>query len=105
MIITGSGSWSPLVFLLCIIVISLIVYLIRSLGERECRKEKDKTAAFFSGNQPLMKNKVTNIYWGFFEALSRYYGWMEKIHNGIVNDYIYWFVLVVIIISGVVIFL
>lgn len=102
MIITGWGAWDPLIFLLLLIAITLIVYFIRCLGEDKCREEKDKTAPFFSGNIAPGKTRFINVYWGFFEALNRYYRWMKMIHNGIINDYIYWFILLVIIIGVVV---
>lgn len=104
MITTGFGSWSPLVFLVFSIVVVLFVYIIRSLGESGYRKEKEKEVVFFSGNLPPA-DRITGIYWGFFEALRRYYKWMEKIHNGIVNDYVYWFVLTVTVIIGLVMLL
>jgi len=105
MIVTGLGSWSPLIFLLCFATISIIVFFIRCLGEKECIKEKEKTVLFFSGNPPPIENRATNIYWGFFEAMGRYYRRMKRIHSGVVNDYVYWFVFVVVVIMCVVIFL
>jgi hypothetical protein len=105
MILTASGSWNPLVFLLCCAAASLIVLLVRALGERGCRKEKEKSATFFSGDLSPEENRATNPYWGFFEALKGYYRRMERIHNGVINDYVYWFVLALVAVMCVVMFL
>ncbi len=105
MITTGMGSWSPLVFLICVAFIAAVVQIIRSLGEGGFRREEDKAEAFFSGGKIPIKNRVTDVYWGFFEAMGRYYGWMKRIHSGIVNDYVYWFVLLVTVMIGLVMLL
>ena len=36
--------------------------------------------------------RAGNIYWGFIEALKGYYDTMKRMHTGIINDYIAWFV-------------
>jgi hypothetical protein len=92
MIRTGVGSWAPQEFLFGVLALALIVFIISSLGERKCKKEKDKVSSFYSGDRPPEGNRATGIYWGFFKALDRYYRWTKKAHNGIVNDYAYWFV-------------
>lgn len=102
MISTGFGFWSPIIFLLFIAVIGLIVFIIRSLGEKRYSKEKDKAIIFFSGDLPPRRS-VGNVYWGFFEFMKKYYEQMEKIHNGLVNDYIYWLVLLAVVILVVVV--
>jgi hypothetical protein len=105
MMVTGSGSWSPLVFLLAMAAVSLAVLLIRHLGEKGYRKEREKALPFFSGDVSMAENRITEIYWGFSESLGRYYRWMKRAHNGIVNDYVYWFVLALVVIISVVVFL
>jgi len=95
---TGTGSWNPIMWLISLLVMVLLASLIRSFGEKKYKKGTEQTMAFFSGNPPPSEPiKASNIYWGFFEAMNRYYAWMRNIHTGIVNDYVYWFILTVVI--------
>ena len=34
--------------------------------------------------------RAHNLYWGFFEAMKRYYDPVVRAHTGIVNDYLIW---------------
>ncbi|PJB21233.1 MAG: hydrogenase, partial [Euryarchaeota archaeon CG_4_9_14_3_um_filter_38_12] len=56
------------------------------------------TKPFLSGNpEPEKENvhiRAGNLFWGFTEALKDYYTPAVKEHTGIVNDYVYWFVIV-----------
>ena len=95
---TGTGFWNPLLGLCFFLIIILFVYLIRSLGEKKYKENTEQDLPFFAGNLPSEKSlRVHKIYWGFFEALKGYYRRIKALHTGIVNDYIYWFVLVVVI--------
>ncbi len=91
--------WNPLVGVCFFLLIVLFVYFIRSCGEGKCQEKTEQTRPFFSGNLPSQNSlKIHKVYWGFFEALKGYYHRLKAIHNGIINDYVYWFVLVVVII-------
>jgi hypothetical protein len=35
---------------------------------------------------------ASNVYWGFIKAMKRYYKPMEKMHSGLINEYVFWFV-------------
>ena len=89
---TGTGFWDPVAWLFSLLVVFLLVYFIRSFGERKCIKQ----APFFSGALPP-KDKKIGAYWGFFVNLDWYYKFLKKFHNGIVNDYIFWFVLTLVV--------
>ena len=43
------------------------------------------------------------MYWGFFEAMKRYYDTTLRAHSGIVNDYLIW-LLALTAITGVALF-
>jgi len=95
MIRTIGGYWDPLVWILAFVVIAVIAYIIRAVGKKEYKKG-EQIKPFLSGTEEPSKEKVhvraSNIYWGFIEALKGYYDYMKKMHSGIVNDYVAWFV-------------
>jgi len=101
---TGTGFWNPLLGLGFFLFIILLIYLIRSQGEKKNKENTEQTFPFFAGNLASRKSlRVSNIYWGFFEALKKYYGYLKAFHTGIINDYIYWLVLVLVILLAVLI--
>jgi NADH:ubiquinone oxidoreductase subunit 6 (subunit J) len=92
------GEWSPLVLLAASIILVAIVYILRSTGSGKHKKGTDQGMPFFSGNRVPEENlHPANLYWGFFETMRRYYKWLLKMHNGIVNDYVYSFILLIVI--------
>ncbi len=100
--ITQSGMWNPLSFVVAAVIILVIVYIIRSTGTKKYKKGTEQTVAFFSGGKAPEENvHPENLYWGFFEAMKRYYKWLMKFHTGIVNDYVYSFVLLVVVVAAV----
>ncbi len=98
MLITGVGFWDPLAFLAGFLILLLISYIIRSMGEESYGKGI-QLEAFFSGDIPPGKGiHVGNLYWGFSDALRGYYKKVVALHTGIVNDYVAWFVALMAII-------
>jgi len=108
---TFGGFWSPLVWLLAFIVTFLIGYILWGLGEKQ-HKTGEQLKPFISGLAEGSKEDVHvkggNIYWGFTESLKEYYKYATKMHTGILNDYILWFIgiaaifFMVVIIPGVI---
>jgi len=92
---TMGGFWSPILWLIAFGVAFLIAYIIWGSGERK-HQQGEQCKPFISGNQEPDKEAVHirggNMYWGFTEALRGYYHAMEKIHTGILNDYVLWFI-------------
>ena len=88
--------WNPLVCIIAFVVLMATIYLFRSRGQRKYKKGTAQTQIFLSGEeQPAAEQqhvKAHNIYWGFFQALKRYYNPIIKAHTGIINDYIIWFI-------------
>ena len=99
---TGSGSWSAIVWVIVVSVIWVIVYYIRSKGEKSYKKNTEQDKPFISGNPELSKEgshiSASHIYWGFTEALKGYYNPLIKIHTGNINDYSGWIIVVTVII-------
>ncbi len=89
--------WSPILFIIVGLLVTLIAYLFYKLGNSEYRKTRYKGDPFISGNRPpkdLQGIHVggDNLYWGFTHALKKFFEPLVKGHTGIVNDYVYWFV-------------
>ncbi len=95
---TGAGYWSPLVWLASMVIVAVIAYAIRSRGRKGYKHGTEQATPFFSGNEPPRESIDSgNLYWGFFEAMGRCYRWLKKAHSGVVNDYIYSFALLLVI--------
>ena len=88
--------WSPLILLFSFVLLSIVVLVFRNRGEKGYKKGTAQTKIFLSGEEepdPEKRHiKAHNMYWGFFQALKRYYDPTIKAHTGIINDYILWFV-------------
>ncbi len=107
---TSSGYWYPIIMLIAFIISWLIAYLIWRRGEKSYKKNTEEDDVFFAGNPPpqgeLAHIKGNNLGWGFVEALDGFYNGMKRMHNGIINDYVGWFigilafVLIIIILWG-----
>ncbi len=93
---TPSGLWNPMVWLFVFLILLLLSYFLWSRGERSYKKGTMQTDPFLSGYGPESKEalhvKAGNIYWGFITALRGYYRFLRKIHTGIINDYVGWYV-------------
>ncbi|MCD6474420.1 MAG: hydrogenase [Thermoplasmata archaeon] len=98
MLETGFGYWDAIAWIVAFIVICIVVYIIRSMGKKEHRKEAEEP--FFSGVElpdEKVHVKASNIYWGFIESMKGYYDVMKKMHDGIINNYISWFVFIAVL--------
>jgi hypothetical protein len=99
-LLTGSGYWDPLLYLVSVLVILGIAYVIRSRGQgkHEHHHNNNKSLPFYSGNVSPEENIGSeNLYWGFFEATKKYYAWLVRMHTGIVNDYVFSLVVLVVV--------
>ena len=106
---TGNGFWNPLVWVTVFVIALLVVYIIRSFGNRNYKEGTIQTKPFLSGNPEGEKEfshvKGSNLYWGFMESMKWAYNILTKMHTGNVSDYVLWFIVVMglffIIIAGV----
>lgn len=94
MLETTGGYWSPVVWVVAFIVAFLIAYIIWGMGEKK-RSKGEQEKPFLSGQKEPAREEVHvrggNVYWGFTDTLSGYYAFMKKLHTGIINDYVLWF--------------
>ena len=95
---TGSGLWNPLVWLTGLAIAFLIAYILRGYGKKEYKEKTEQTKSFLSGNPEYEKEQMhikgSNVYWGFMESLRWFYKIFNKMHTGLVTDYVLWFVIV-----------
>ena len=90
---TGTGLWNPLIWIVAIVIAFLIVYIIRSFGNKDHKKGTEQTKSFLSGN-PEYEKEASNVYGGFLESLKWVYAALDKMHTGNISDYVLWFVVI-----------
>jgi len=104
---TGFGFWDPLVWLIVIGVALGISFLLFLCGRKDYDKETEQVKPYLSGNdEPEASDthiRGGNLYYGFTHALKGYYKRLVPLHTGILNDYIGWFLLGLVIIFIVVV--
>lgn len=94
---TGPGVWSPLVLAAGLAIAVAIACIVRAMGSNRRRHSGEQGMAFWSGNiHPDDAIGSENLYWGFFKAMEGYYGFMKRMHSGIVNDYVFWLALLAV---------
>ncbi|MBW2967605.1 hydrogenase [Candidatus Woesearchaeota archaeon] len=104
---TGLEFWNPIVLTVSFILILILVYIIRAIGNKSYDKGTGQTKPFQSGNVDEQEDNVraADIYWGFTEAFNFLYRPLVRFHTGIVNDYIALFVAVLAIILLIILLL
>lgn len=99
--------WAPLVCLLALLIVLVMAYLYRSRGNDSFREGSEQGEIFLSGEDAPEEGqrhvRSHNMYWGFFEAMKRYYDPTVRAHTGIVNDYLLW-LLAVAAVTGIAVF-
>lgn len=99
--------WAPLICLVAFVIVLVVAYLYRRRGDNSFTEGTEKGEIFLSGEQVPEEGqrhiRSHNMYWGFFEAMKRYYDPTVRAHTGIVNDYLIW-LLAVAAVSAIVIF-
>ena len=98
---TGSGFWTPIVWVIAIVVAFLVMYILRMFGNKTYKKDTEQVKSFLSGNPEYSKEhmhiKASNLYWGFTQSMDGFYKILRKIHTGNASDYVLWFVIVLAI--------
>jgi hypothetical protein len=93
-LVTGSGSWNAILWLVALLVAWMVAWFIRSFGRPGYREGGERGKPFISGNEEPEKDAVhirgSNLYWGFFEAMRGYYDRLKPLHTGDVGDYVLW---------------
>jgi len=104
----GYEFWNPIIWLIAFAAVMVIVYFFRRQGQEKYKKGEAQAQIFLCGEEvPEAEQRQVrggNAYWGFFETLKEYYSGIIRPHTGIVNDYVIWFIAVMVI-SAVVLFI
>lgn len=92
------GFWSPIVFILVILIATLVAYILYRMGNSDYNRTEHKGEPFISGNRPPKDVRqihvaADNLFWGFTEALKNYFEPLVEGHTGKLNDYLYWVVI------------
>ena len=94
---TGEGAYNALVLAGAILISLVIAILIRRVGQKGTVPKGEGKKPYLFGN-PTERDGIpltisgSNVYWGFTKALSKYYKPMERLHSGLINEYMFWFV-------------
>ncbi|MFO7676955.1 MAG: hydrogenase [Thermoplasmatota archaeon] len=98
---TGQGFWTPIVWVISIIVAFLIIIIIRNFGNKSYKKDTEQVKSFLSGNPEYSKEymhiKSSNLYWGFTKSMEGLFDLFKKMHTGNASDYVLWFVIILAI--------
>ncbi|MBN1389739.1 MAG: NADH:ubiquinone oxidoreductase [Candidatus Thermoplasmatota archaeon] len=94
---SGQGSWNALVLLGVLSIVLILGILIRSWGQKGTVPNGEGKKPYLFGNPTEVNGNpivvpASNVYWGFVKALQKYYRPMEKMHSGLINEYVFWFV-------------
>ena len=102
-LVTGSGFWHPLLWLVALALALVVTLILRSLGQAGYQRGTEQTKPFLSGQPEKEKEhlRAGNIYWGFLEALKGYYRPLQAGHTGVVTDYLAWFVASLVVVTVV----
>lgn len=99
--------WAPLICIVALLIVLAIAFIYRSRGNDAFEEGTEQGSIFLSGEDVPSEEqrhiRSHNMYWGFFEALKRYYEPTVRVHTGIVNDYLIW-LLAVAALAGIAVF-
>ncbi|MGB9885703.1 MAG: hydrogenase [Moorellales bacterium] len=102
-LVTPSGFWNPILWLVALALALAVTLVLRRLGRADYRRGTEQTKPFLSGQPEGEKEhlRAGNIYWGFLEALKGYYRPLQAGHTGMVSDYMAWLVATLVVVSVV----
>ena len=90
------GSWSPVMWLLLLLSVTIAVCLVAVLGDPNPKTAEvagetegdDKFESFFSGEKAVFSQVGgSDLFWGFKHNWRKYFSFMHDWHSGVVNDY------------------
>lgn len=100
-LMTGSGSWNPLLWLSAFVFTAVLILWLRGQGEASYEPSSERDKPFLSGDEAAKPEDLhvsgTNAYWGLTTALRKYFGPLEKEHTGVLNDYFGWLTVILAI--------
>ena len=93
----SSGVWSPLSWLLLLMIALLAICVVALSGKYDkvsvrSSKEVEKKYQLFYGGETQSFSQVGggDLFWGFKHNWRHYFSFMHDLHSGIVNDYSLW---------------
>jgi multicomponent Na+:H+ antiporter subunit D len=96
----SSGVWSPLSWLLLLMIALLAICVVALSGKYDkvsvrSSKEVEKKYQLFYGGETQSFSQVGggDLFWGFKHNWRHYFSFMHDLHSGIVNDYSLWAVI------------
>ena len=97
-VFTVPGVWSPISWLLLLMIALFGVTIIAVLGKydqvSECRDAElaDTKYALFFGGERAEYSQVggEDLFWGLKHNWRHYFSFMHELHSGVVNDYALW---------------
>ncbi len=106
---TGQGSWNAVIFLGAVLISTFIALVLYTRGQKGTVPKGEGKKPYLWGNPTEIEGKPisipgSNVYWGFIEALKPYYKPMEKLHSGLINEYVFWLVVTMAIVISTVSF-
>ena len=93
-----AGSWSPVLWLLLLVCVTLAVCIVSVLGSsgkglapavsQGSAHGDPKYESFFSGEESAYSQVGgSDLFWGFKHNWRKYFGFMSRWHSGVVSDY------------------
>jgi multicomponent Na+:H+ antiporter subunit D len=94
---TSNGSWNTIVFLGAVLVTTIIALILYSRGQKGTVPKGEGKKPYLWGNPTEIDGRPivipgSNVYWGFVEAMGKYYKPMERLHSGLINEYVFWLI-------------
>ena len=95
---TGSGFWTPIVWVIAAVVILLLLVILRGRGRSDSKVGAEKLGLLMLDDREIKDEqkqlKNNSLFWGFVQNLSGVYSWLEKIFQSNIRDYVLWFVVI-----------
>ena len=92
--------WNPLILVVIFLILTAIVVIWGKISFRnDYNRDNGQVKPFNSGNLDEIDYNVqsSHLYWGFRKALSGFYSRMIEYHDGDLNNYLKWMIIIVAI--------
>jgi len=90
--------WNPIALVIIFAAIMILIFIWGRISfNRDYNEKTAQVKPFNSGNVEEIDYNVqsSNLYWGFRRALSGFYTRMIEYHDGDLNNYLKWMVIIV----------
>lgn len=108
-VLTGFGYWDIFSWLVFLAVACFFTLWLRNSGRHDYKEGTYQDEIYFSGNDVPEDGADISVpadsaYWGFVKFFSPYYSVMAKFHNGLVQDYVGYFILFIAVLTMLIVF-